>query len=345
MKYLEIFEELKNANSSDGSRYRTKLINYDTSSPCKYKIRLAIDKQDESRQCVILQLKNGGQDSNALINNINTLDSIKIEMFPVFPADPLLDLNYSIKLDKNADDKIFYSFIDDIISTAKNSTKELVILDILKRVKSWMNFFKSKKSGILGETSQIGLFAELSILNYLLKNNSDKLLETILSWVGPKGQNQDFIFINNTALEIKCTTNNNPFEILINNEYQLDNTVLEKLFLSIYQVKRHKNNEKTSFPTLPSLVSDIKECLIHHSDAKFEFDGLLLEVGYLADAEAEYLNTGFQIISGPTTYEVDSNFPKLTRSGLSNAISKVEYKVNIHNQIALNEDINTLITI
>lgn len=343
MNYQEIFTELINSPKS-GTKYLTRLVDFDNRNPCRYKIILAVDKDEDNQQCVMLQLKNGGTQSNIIVNNINTLNSIKIDMFPAEMGSDL-DVYYSIKLFQNTEDEIFYTFIADIIATAKNSTSELLVLDILKRVKSWMNFFKSKNSGVLGESNQIGLFAELSLLKSLLENNPDKLLETILSWVGPKGQNQDFIFTNRTALEVKCTTSNNPFEVSINNEFQLDSTDLEKLFLAVYQVKRHKNNERTSFPTLPSLVSEIKELLTHNPEAKFEFEGLLLEVGYLAEAEAEYLNYGFQILKGLMAYEIGVDFPKLARAKLPNSITKVEYNLNIQDQTVLTESIIHLIII
>lgn len=336
MNYFDIFSELIRTPKSS-NKYITKLVDFDNGNPCRYKIILAVDKDENNQQCVIIQLKNGGPQSKVIINNINTLNSIKIDMFPA-EIGAELDVYYSIKLSSNTEDEIFYTFIADIIATAKISTSDLIVLDILKRVKSWMNFFKAKNSGILDDNKQVGLFAELSLLKILLERNTNSLLDIVLSWVGPRGQNQDFIFKNKYAFEVKCSTNNNPFEVTINNEYQLDCSDLKKLFLTTYQVKRHKNSESSNFTTLPSLISEIKEILVSNSEAKFEFEGLLLEVGYLAEAEVEYLKFGFQIISGPVPYEVGENFPKLARVNLPNPISKVEYKLNLQDQIVFRGD-------
>ena len=312
----------------------------------RYKTILAVDKLSDNQRCVLLQLKNGGKHSEIIINSINVLDSINIETFQVpNPGSTELDTYYSIKLDRNTDEEIFYTFITDIVDTVKKSKNELVILDILKRVKSWMNFFKSKKTGVLSENGQIGLFAELTMLKLLLENNSENIASVISSWVGPKKQNQDFIFSNGQAIEVKCTTSNNKFEIKINNEYQLDSTGLESLHLSVYQVKRHKKNKATTFPSLPSIVEEIKEILQSDFEAKFEFEGLLLEVGYLAEAEIEYLDYGFQIINGPMIYHVDSNFPKISSASIPNEIKKVEYILNLQKEEAYNGTINDLITI
>ena len=184
MNIKEIFSELINAPTTSG-KYNTRLVDFDKAS--RYKTILAIDKLADNQQCVLLQLKNGGKRSEVIINNINTLDSIQIDTLPVpDPGTTGLDTYYTIKLDRNTEEDIFYTFIDDIIETSKNSISDLVIMDILKRVKSWMNFFKSKNTGVLSENGQIGLFAELTMLKTLLENNKGNLLNIVTSWVGPK---------------------------------------------------------------------------------------------------------------------------------------------------------------
>jgi len=341
MNIREIFTELIHATNTTG-KYNTQLVDFDNAN--RYKTILAIDKLANNQQCVLLQLKNGGQRSEVVINNINTLDSFQIDTFPVpDPGTTELDTYYSIKLDRNTEEDIFYTFIGDIVETAKNSTSDLVILDILKRVKSWMNFFKSKKTGVLSENGQIGLFAELSMLKLLLENNQSSLLSVVSSWVGPKQQNQDFIFPDTKAIEVKCTTSNNKYEIKISNEYQLDCSGLGRLFLAVYQVKRHKINEDSLFPSLPFIIKEIEELLKADFDAKFEFEGLLLEVGYLAEAEIEYLDFGFQIINGPEIYDVDSKFPRIASASISSSIKKVEYSLNLQKQDILVVNINELI--
>jgi len=343
MNIKEIFTELIRDASPSG-QYDTKLVDFDDAS--RYKTILAIDKLAENQQCVLLQLKNGGQRSEVIINNINTLDSIQIDTFPVpDPGSTGLDTYYSIKLDRNTEEDIFYTFIADVIETAKNSTTDLIIMDVLKRVKSWMNFFKSKNTGVLSENGQIGLFAELTMLKTLLENNKGNLLNIVTSWVGPKKQNQDFIFPDTQAIEVKCTTSNNQYEIKISNEYQLDSSGLGRLFLAVYQVKRHKISEDSLFPSLPFLVKEIKELLKTDLEAKFEFEGLLLEVGYLVEAEIEYIDFGFQIINGPEIYDVNQDFPRLTRATISNSIKKIEYNLNLQEQVALNSNINQLINL
>jgi hypothetical protein len=342
MSIKKIFLKLIH-DAKPGGQYDTKLVDFDDAN--RYKTILAIDKLADNQQCVLLQLKNGGQRSEVIINNINTLDSIQIDTSLVLdPGSTGLDTYYSIKLDRNTEEDIFYTFIADIVETAKNATTDLVIMDVLKRVKSWMNFFKSKKTGVLSENGQIGLFAELTMLKTLIEYNKENTLDIVTSWVGPKKQNQDFIFPNTKAIEVKCTTSNNKYEIKISNEYQLDLSGLDSLFLAVYQVKRHKISEDSLFPSLPRLIEDINRLLTYDPDAKFEFEGLLLEVGYLAEAEIEYIDFGFQIISGPEIYNVDSNFPKLARVSIPSPIKKIEYILNLQDQNTLS-NINELINL
>lgn len=343
MRIKETFKELIR-DAKPGGQFDTRLLSFDDAN--SYKIILAIDKLADNQQCVLLQLKNGGNYSEVIINKINTLDSIQIDTFPVpIPGSTELDTYYSIKLDKNTEEEIFHAFLADIIETTENSTSELVIMDILKRVKSWMNFFKFKKIGVLSENDQIGLFAELTMLKVLLENNKQNIRSVVKSWVGPKKQNQDFIFSSTQAIEVKCTASNDPNVVKISNEYQLDCSGLDRLFLVVFHVKRHKISEGSLFQSIPNIVKEIENIIECDSKSKFEFEGLLLDLGYLSEAEYEYLDFGFQIIDGPIIYDVNTEFPKLASTTISNCIKSVEYKLNLQQQKPLGIDINKFIKI
>lgn len=343
MEIKKTFNELINSPKSS-SQYNTKLFDYNSSN--NYKTLLAVDTFSDNQKCVLLQLKNGGKESEIIIKNINILDSIKIDTFPVpNPGNTELDTYYIIKLDKDTEEDIFYAFITDVIDIVKMSKNELIILDTLKRVKAWINFFKSRKAGVLSENNQIGLFAELSVLKSLLETNPKELASIVSSWVGPKKQNQDFLFSNGQAIEVKCTTSNNRHEVKINNEYQLDTYGLKQLHLAVFQIKRHKKSKSVIFPSLPSIVNDIKNLLKEDFEAKFEFESLLLEVGYLEEIEVEYLDFGFQIISEPKIYHVDDDFPKISNESIPKEIKKVEYIINLQNQVDIQSSINDIIVI
>lgn len=338
MDYNKIFEELI-ALPSNGNKYLTKQVEFDKSSICRYKIKLAVDKDDDNRKCVVLQLNNGGKDADRIINNINTLNSFKIDVYPASIAE-IPDVNYIIKLKHETDDGIFTKFVDDLFSVVRSSSNDLIVLNILKRVKAWMNFFKGKSGDLLTENSQLGLFAELSALRSLLKINKSFAQKVVEGWVGPNKQNQDFIYPDGSAIEVKCTSKNNNKEVSITNELQLDDKGLQKLILSVYQVKRHKLHPGAVFESLPNIVDEIKEIVKNDTDAKLEFEELLIKVGYLEEFEAEYLNYGFQILNGPEFYIVDNEFPRIVRSNnLPEGISNVGYMLNLQGQKVQNEDL------
>ena len=182
-------------------------------------------------------------------------------------------------------------------------------------------------------------------MKILLKESHVDKSSIINSWVGPKKENQDFIFPNKKAIEVKCKSTNSPNEILINNEYQLDDSGLDELYLAIYHVKRHKMIANTEFETLPSVVSDILDLIDDKSTSLHVFKGLLLDVGYQFKDTSEYGNYSFQIIDGPTIYNVDHSFPKLSRSNLPIEINKVKYVINIQNQESIDGNISKIIKI
>ena len=338
MNYTKIFKELIEL-PSNGNKYITRQVEFDKTSPCKYKIKLAVDKDDNNRKCVVLQLNNGGKDADRIINNINMLNSFKIDVYPADISETP-EVNYIIKLKQETEDGIFIKFVDDLVSVVQVSSNELIILDVLKRVKAWMNFFKGKVGRLLTENSQIGLYAELCALRSLLLLNGSSSFQVIESWVGPNNHNQDFIFYNGIGLEVKCTTKNNNKEVSISNELQLDDHGLVKLFLCVYQVKRLKLKPSTMFESLPVIVDRIKDLIKEDLDAKLEFDGLLIKVGYLEEFEAEYLNFGFQLLAEPQFYRIEREFPRIIRSSdLSDGITNVSYTLNLQNQVVLEEDI------
>lgn len=338
MDYNKIFQELSEL-PGNGNKYLTRQVEFDKSSLCKYKIKLAVDKNDANRKCVVLQLTNGGKDADRIIHNINTLNSFNIDAYPA-EINSTLDVNYIIKLKQETEDGIFIKFVDDLVSVVKLSSNNSIILDVLKRVKAWMDFFKGKIEGLLTENSQIGLYAELCALRSLLLLNQSSLFQVIEGWVGPNKQNQDFIYSDGTGIEVKCTSKNSNKEVIIANELQLDDNGLERLFLSVYQVKRHKLKPGASFESLPNIVNNIKDLIKTDSDSKFEFDGLLIKVGYLEEFEAEYLNYGFQLLVEPQFYRIEREFPRIIRSSdLSDGITKVSYTLNLQDQVVLEEDI------
>ena len=135
----ETFENLIN-NLQDG-QYSSRLIKFDEVSN-KYRVFLALDRDNNYQKIILIQTIDGNLEISNAIDNINLINSFSISSFPSNDTD--LPVFYSIKLSEEAEDEIFFSFIEDLISqiTSENDIKPM--LSVIKRIKSWMNFFKSK---------------------------------------------------------------------------------------------------------------------------------------------------------------------------------------------------------
>ena len=338
MDLSKIFNEL--IEEPANGKFTVRMIKYDTKK--RYKVNLAIDLNENKQKLVLIQAASGGKVINDLIANINSVNSFNIITFPSNDSNSNLDVFYGIKLINNAEDEIFIKFIEDLLNRLEDCNEEFPILIVLRRVKSWMNFFKSKKIGLLSEESQIGLFAELSVLKELLENEVFEPIKIIKAWEGPYNENHDFVFENHRGIEVKCTRKNNPYNVKISNEFQLDKSAFEKLFLVVFQIKRHKNND---FDKLPEIIETIFELLSEDQESIIAFQDALFELGYVREAEAEYQEYSFQILQDNLIYLITNEFPKITPLMIENTISDVSYIANVSEQEILKETISDLITL
>ena len=317
-------------------KFTIRLIKYDPTE--RYKIHLAIDRNEKNQKLVLIQVASGGKSIDDLIANINSNNSFNVISFP--STHETLNVFYGIKLINTAEDEIFFKFIEDLLTRLNIISDENPIFTVLKRVKSWMNFFKSKKIGLLSEESQIGLYAELCVLRELLIESQFEKLEIIKAWEGPYNQNHDFVFENHRGIEVKCTRKNNPYNVHISNEFQLDNSDFEKLLLIVFQIKRHKNSD---YENLPEIIENIFDILEVDQDSIIAFQDALFELGYVREVEIEYSEYCFQILNDGLIYLVDNEFPKLTPDMMGNMISDVKYSVNISEQEQLQGSVSELI--
>ena len=336
MDLSKIFSEL--IEEPANGKFTVRMIKYDTKK--RYKVNLAIDLNENKQKLVLIQAASGGKVINDLIANINSVNSFNIITFPSNDSNSNLDVFYGIKLINNAEDEIFIKFIEDLLKRLEDCNEEFPILTVLKRVKSWMNFFKSKKIGLLSEESQIGLFAELCVLKELLDKKVFEPIKILKAWEGPYNENHDFVFENHRGIEVKCTTKNNPYNVKISNAFQLDNSNFEKLYLVVYQIKRHRNND---FEKLPDAIEAIFKLLSEDQESIIAFQDGLFELGYVREAEAEYQEYSFQILQDNLIYLITNEFPKITPLMIENMISDVSYIANVSEQEILKETISDLI--
>jgi hypothetical protein len=224
-----------------------------------------------------------------------------------------------ILLDEELTD-IFIVFIEDIINSLLDiNDSENALIIISKRINYWKKLFGKFSTNLLTPQQQRGLFGELYFLNKVLIEKNNK--QVINAWKAPNGTNQDF-YINAKTIEVKTTISNSQ-TIKISNEYQLDISGLDKLFIAFYKLYE--------FPegiTLLSLINEIRILLNSEIDLLNIFNVKLINLGVLPELEEEYNEIGYSV-RGEKYYDVTSEFPKITALMVNESISKISYGIDL----------------
>jgi hypothetical protein len=215
---------------------------------------------------------------------------------------------------------IFIVFIEDIINSLLDINNSEIALNIIsKRINYWKKLFGKFSTNLLTPQQQRGLFGELYFLNKVLIENNYK--QIINAWKAPNGTNQDF-YTTAKAIEVKTSISNSQ-TIKISNEYQLDTSGLEKLFIVFYKLY-----EFPSGTTLISLINDIRLLLNGDIDLLNNFNVKLINLGIYSELEEEYNEIGYRI-RDEKYYKVTSEFPKITALMVDESISKISYGIDL----------------
>ena len=256
--------------------------------------------------------------------------SIELLVYPEFK-----EITF-ILLDNELDD-VFALFIDNIYNSINElETESIVISQVLDSIAKWKKLFDKIKSTLLSEQEQKGLIGELMFIIESLEQgvSNDTIIE---NWFGPDYYNKDFI-INNKGFEIKTTTQDRP-TLKISSEQQLDKQDLNILYLIQYNLEESKSNGFT----LPELINKIRGEITESFILKSKFDEKLIQIGYFDDDSSKY-DTKYKLME-KHIYNVDDNFPKITKStlpkGIFNSIYNIEtlvlneFKIEILNNFNL----------
>jgi hypothetical protein len=224
-----------------------------------------------------------------------------------------------ILLDEELTD-IFVVFIEDIINSLLNiSNSEDAIIIISKRINYWKKLFGKFSRSLLTPEQQRGLFGELYFINQVLIETNNK--QILNAWKAPNATNQDF-YINFKALEVK-TSKSNSQSIKIANEYQLDISGLNKLFIAFYKLYEFPDGT-----TLLNIINDIRLFLNSDIELINTFNTKLITLGILPEVEEEYNEIGYSVRE-EKYYDVTSEFPKITTLMVNESISKISYDIDL----------------
>ena len=217
---------------------------------------------------------------------------------------------------------IFASLCESLIqSVIKLNTEQKTIRTVVNQLEKWKTLFEKNNSTGLTSAEQQGLYGELHFLQKFLLKPSSVSCNVLHTWVGMDKALRDFQG-NNWAVEIKTTSTNNPQKAIINGERQLDDTLLENLFLFHLSVEVSNGNGQT----LCQKIVTIREVLKNDMPALSLFNTKLFEAGYLDKHELLYEDRFYQI-RNENHYKIENEFPRIKENELRNGVSDVKYSI------------------
>lgn len=243
---------------------------------------------------------------------------IEIATLPAYGVDTLF---VGLSQLPNSASDIFEIVVEDLrsqLEAAENNEKSLsVIITVLTK---WKEFFAADKDLLMSEERQQGLYGELLFLSECLDSQG---VGAVSHWAGSEDETHDFYF-GSHAVEVKTTSAQAPYFASISSEYQLDKSDIPgSLFLRFYALRRsHSGGE-----ILPERIAAIRSRLCEDVYILQKFDAKLKKYGYFDEAADSYTIGYYQ--RDIYCFEVEENFPKITKEKVPLGVSDLTYRVNI----------------
>ena len=198
-------------------------------------------------------------------------------------------------------------------------SEKQVVRTIINQLEKWQTLFEKLKGEGLTPSEQQGLYGELHFLQkFITKQDAVSALN---SWVGTDREVRDFQY-NRWAVEIKTTAGNNHQKVNISSERQLDESLLEDLFLFHLSVEIAKRNGES----LNEKVKIIRDILQDDVSALNVFNNKLLEVGYFEKHKYLYEERCYQI-RDENYYKIEGEFPRIKEKEMRNGVGDVKYSI------------------
>ncbi len=227
-----------------------------------------------------------------------------------------------IQLTHHQNHDIFATLCEYLVQTINHlSSEQEVATTIIRQLKKWEGLFsRANRKGLTLEQQQ-GLFGELCFLKKCFCKNQDynAVLE---KWVGTEAAVRDFRG-EKWAVEIKTTSATKIAGITINGERQLDDSLIDNLFLYHYLVERSELNGKSLY----ALVQEIRTILLASDmEAYKTFNAKLVEIEYFDHDEDLYQKTTY-VIRKESIYSVCDDFPRIRENELRKNVANITYKI------------------
>ena len=216
---------------------------------------------------------------------------------------------------------IFSVLCSDLIYKISEHTEEKKIVRIVvNQLEKWRTLFDRIRNGGLQPAEQQGLYGELTFLQKFI-SKSDNPSSVINAWVGVDKEIRDFQY-GNWAVEVKTTAGNNHQRVSISSERQLDDTLMDCLYLYHLSVETSKGNGEN----LNQKVQAIRNMLGDNPFALNAFNSKLLEAGYL-DIHAHLYEERCYAKRDENIYHVKDEFPRIKENEIRNGVGDVKYTI------------------
>ncbi len=214
---------------------------------------------------------------------------------------------------------LFYMFCEDIIENTRSiQNPSEGYSAIINRYHLWRKMFHGKNSNLLTEIEIMGLIGELLFLSGPLKDRIG-IQSALQSWSGQELTHKDFSFGNSWA-EIK-TISRGKSSVRISSLEQLESANDGELV--VYSLE--KMSENYVGITLNGLVKQIKSMFGVLSDEEKFFSQLAIN-GYTMN---DYYDNYVYELSGVKHYAVTSDFPRITKDNIPDAVVKLSYELSL----------------
>lgn len=256
------------------------------------------------------------------IDSFCNLKELSVQLFLDTSYQPNRLLTIQLFSDTNKD--IFAYLCGNLIETIeKCETEAKAIKHVLNRLEKWRTMFSKGASDGLSITEQQGLYGELMYLHKLASRGIFSYIDTLKIWVGVDKAMRDFQG-KDWAVEAKTISINNADQITINGERQLDETLLNKLYLYHLAVEISRINGQT----LNEKVDELRNLFSDDKAALNIFNAKLMEAGYF-DHHRELYRERCYKIRKESIYVIDDSFPRIKESELRDGVSNTVYSINV----------------
>lgn len=254
------------------------------------------------------------------ISSFENLRELKVMLLPDKSFENSRMLMIQLLQPNNRD--IFATLCENLVqSVIRFDSEKKIVRTVINQLEKWKTLFDKNNATGLSTSEQQGLFGELHFLQKYLSIPDINPCKVLNTWVGVDKALRDYQS-DSWAVEVKTTSTNNPQKVTINGERQLDETLLNNLFLFHYSVEVSNGNGIT----LCQKIADIRKTLENNAPALSLFNAKLFEAGYSDKHESFYKDRFYQT-RNENFYQVENDFPRIKENELCKGVSEVSYSI------------------